>query len=259
MIGLGLYPKMISLEAVEILREVCDHIFYEEYTSIPSEGCIEDLERLVGKKFKMLSRRDIEDLSGLSILRALEKGSKVCLASWGDPLAATTHISLVSRVIRSGFRFKYIPGVSSITVALSSAGLMIYRLGKIATITYPKNGILSEYPYLVLSENLSRNLHTLYLLDLDVEKGVYMSFRDALNILLELESRFKKNLISENSYVIGLNISSKITLCGGSVIFMKSLSLDRYPQILIVPAKLYFTEEEYLDSLGLRENRCVEV
>ncbi|MEL9929399.1 MAG: diphthine synthase [Sulfolobales archaeon] len=259
LIGVGLHLRMISLEALDILKNSCDYIFYEEYTSSSSEGSLKDLEKLIGRKMEKLYRRDLEDLSGEAIIKKIKEGGRVCLVSWGDPLIATTHVALATRIMRMGYSIRYIPGVSSITASLSLTGLMIYRLGKVSTITYPKDGILSEYPYLVLYDNISRELHTIFLLEIDEEKKIFMNVKDALDILIELERRFEKKVISDDKLAIGLSIGSRSIICGGSIRYLRTVSIERYPQILIIPAKLYFTEEEYLRSIGVLEDRCIEI
>lgn len=260
LIGLGPSSEHLTLQALEILSSECEEVFHEQYTSIPREGSLEDLEKRIGKKIRVLGRRDLEDLGGEEILRKLREGRVTCLTTWGDPLIATTHISLVTRVVREGYAYRYIPGINSVTTALASTGLMIYRLGKIATITYPRDNIVSEYPYIVLRENLSRNMHTLFLLDIDSEKRVFMSAGEAAEILLQLEDRFRENIVNPRSIALAVSIGRGIDICGGEIDFIAHRDpLKKYPQTLIIPAKLYFTEEEYLRSLGLLDNNCVSI
>ncbi len=258
-IGLGPTPKHVSYQAIEILSEKCDSVFYEEYTSIPSEGDLSYIEEMIKKKATKLNRRDLEDLSGEIIIRSLREGRNTCLVTWGDPLIATTHISIITRVVHEEFKYRYIPGINSVSVALAASGLMIYRIGKIATITYPREGVISEYPYLVLRENLSRNLHTIFLLDIDSEKNIYMNAREAIKILLDLEKRFGEGIFSSKSLVLVVNIANNIMICGGEANYVLENPPNNYPQILVVPAKLYFTEEEYLRELGLLNNRCIYI
>ncbi|MGC9010394.1 MAG: diphthine synthase [Sulfolobales archaeon] len=259
LIGLGPTPKHLTSQALEILSGECEIFFYEEYTSISPEENILEIEKLVGRKAIRLTRRDLEDLSGEIILKSLREGKNTCLATWGDPLIATTHISIVSRVIREGYRYRYIPGINSVSVALAASGLMIYRLGRVATITFPRDNILSEYPYLILRENLARNLHTVFLLDIDTEKNIFMSVKEAIEILLTLEEKIKEGIFSPRNLVLAVSIGSDILLCGGEANYLIMNPPNRYPQILIVPAKLYFTEEEYLRELGLLNNKCVNI
>lgn len=258
-IGLGLYLKQITLEALEILRDRCEKIFAEEYTSISSRGGIEDLEKIIGKKIIRVSRKDLEDLNGEILLKNLRENVDTCLITWGDPMTATTHVSIAKRAVEEGFCIRYVPGISSIHAALGFTGLMIYRLGKISTITFPKDNILSEYPYHVLRENMIRGLHTLYLLDIDVEKKIFMRASDAVRILLELEERFRENLFNEKSFVLGIHIDEDTIICGGEAKFMLKDPLKEVPQILIVPSKLFVTEDEYIRSLGLKYDRCITI
>lgn len=259
LVGLGVYKKTVTLEALEIMRRACDVVFLESYTSCAPGTSVRDLEDMIGRRLYTVSRRDLEDMNGEVLFRHLREGRDVCLATWGDPLVATTHISLATRALREGFCYRYVPGVSSVTAALGLTGLMIYRLGKISTVTFPRDGVLSEYPYHVLRENMSRGLHTLYLLDIDVERGVFMRVGEAIDLLLRLEEVFREGLLRPETYVLGLSIGERSVVCGGRLEFVKRASIDQVPQILVIPSRLYFTEEEYLSSLGVREDGCVEI
>ncbi len=162
LIGLGLWDeKDISLKGLEIAKK-CDKVFIEKYTSF-WKGNLKSL----GIKVEELKRKDLED----NINKILKDAKKkdVALLVPGDPLIATTHISILVEAKKKNIRTKIIHS-SSIFSALGETGLQIYKFGKISTIPF----CYSKSPYKILEENLKQEAHTLFLLDITKEK--LMSF-----------------------------------------------------------------------------------
>lgn len=255
-VGLGLSPKMTSLEAIEILR-ACDHVLYEEYTSIPSEGSIGDIEIIVGRGFKKLSRRDLEDLSAQEIFRLLDRGEKVCLASWGDPMTATTHSYIAVEAIRRGYGYTYIPGVSIVTAAFGISGLMIYKLGRVMTLVRPRSHEEADEIYSKIRGTLDLGMHALLLLEMDAEKGYYMRIDEACRILIEVSRRRGDEDLGSRRILglAGLGSRSPV-ICYGSVEDLSRKRFDKLPQSILIPGKLYFTEQEYLENMVKRYGEC---
>ncbi len=255
-VGLGLSPKMASLQALEALRS-CDQVFYEEYTSTPSEGSIEDLESLAGKGFKKLSRKDLEDLSAWEIFEGLEKGKKICLASWGDPFSATTHIYIATEAIKRGYGYTYIPGVSIVTAALGFSGLMIYKLGRVMTLVRQRSPEEGEEIYRKIRETLDRGMHVLLLLEMDSEKGYYMRIHEACGILLKISRDLGDTDLGDRGALglAGLGSRSSIT-CYGSLEDLSKIYVEKTPQSILILGQLYYTEHEYLESMVKRYGAC---
>ncbi len=255
-VGLGLSPRTTSLEAIEALR-TCDHVFYEEYTSLPSEGSIGDIEAIVGRGFEKLSRRDLEDLSAREIFRLLDMGGRVCLASWGDPMAATTHSYIAAEAIRRGYGYTYIPGVSIVTAALGFSGLMIYKLGRVMTLVRPRSGEEAVEIYRKIRETLDRGMHVLLLLEMDAEKGYYMRIHEACGILLKI-SRDLGDRDLEGWGALGLaGIGSRSPIaCYGSIEDLSRKAVERLPQSILILGRPYFTEQEYIESMVRRYGEC---
>jgi diphthine synthase len=254
-VGLGLSPGLVSLRAIEVLRS-CDHVFYEEYTSIPSEGSIGDIEAIVGKRFRRLSRRDLEDLSAKEILERLSDGKIVCLASWGDPIAATTHIYIATEVISRGYGYSYIPGVSAVITALGYSGLMVYRLGRVMTLVRPRSADEARGIYERIMETLGRGYHVLLLLEMDSEGGYYMRVDEAARILIEI-SRSLGHEIRDLFGVALAGLGSKNqAICYSSLEDLSKTALEPIPQMLILVGSLYYTEKEYIDSMVRKHGKC---
>ncbi len=67
-IGLGLHDDHgISLNGLEEVR-AADKVFAEFYTNLLPEFSLERFESLAGKKLTLLSRRDLEDMNGQTVL-----------------------------------------------------------------------------------------------------------------------------------------------------------------------------------------------
>jgi len=92
-VGLGLNDeKGISLRGLEEIKNA-KNIFIELYTNLMPNFSLKNLEFISGKQPYILSRRELEEEEGKIILDAAERGRTVFLVP-GDPLIATTHISL---------------------------------------------------------------------------------------------------------------------------------------------------------------------
>lgn len=184
LISIGLSDeKDLSLRAIEEARS-CDRLYVEFYTTILNTN-LQKLSELVGKPITQLRRKDLEETVEV-ILREAES-SRVGLLVGGDSLAATTHIALLLEAKKRGINTKVVHGSTALT-AIAETGLSMYHFGKTVTIPMSSKGSLPTSPYLTLEENLGRGLHTLLLLDLDVEKGESMSLNDAFHLMLKVEA-----------------------------------------------------------------------
>jgi len=235
LIGAGLWDeKDISIKGMEIAKK-CNKVFIEKYTSL-WKG---DLESL-GINAEIVEREDLEDNINKILENAKEKD--VALLVPGDPLVATTHNSILIDAKKLGIKTEIIHS-SSIFSAIGETGLQIYKFGKVSTIPY----YYSEAPYNLLEDNLKQDAHTLFLLDITKEK--LMTCGEGLKILLDLEAKFKKNLLSEETEVVVFcKAGSKEQILKYDKI-KNLLNLDCFLCVIIIPGKLHFLEKEYLDSL----------
>ena len=250
LVGIGLSEGQVSLEAIEALKRA-DVIYVEGYTSAFPTRVSDYVSRLIGRDVHEVDRRVLEDESGGVVLKNALMGMRVALVTVGDPMMATTHSALLSMASKLGVRVRVINGISIICASMGQAGLSIYKLGPVATVTYPRMGVLSTRAYEVLSENLKRGLHTLLLLD--IRDGGFMDFEDALAVLKDAESRVGGGLLS--SGLLGI-FESRVGWPDQSIAVSR---LDkppklREPGVIIVPGLLNPVEEEYLvNVLGADE------
>ena len=103
--------------------------------------------------------------------------------------------------------------------------------------------ILPETPYIVLKENLERNLHTMLFLDIQDEKSRYMTINEGVELLLEIEKNMGESLLEKQ---LGIGIaragSDNATVKADFLSRLKDYDFGGPLHILIVPAKLHFME-----------------
>ena len=248
LLSIGLSDEMdMSLRALEEARS-CDVLYSELYTTMLKTG-VGELSRLIGRPVTLLKRRELEE-GAERILKEAE-GKKVGIIVGGDCLTATTHISLLLEAKKRGIETQVIHG-SSILTAVAETGLSIYNFGKTVTMPLPHEGEPPASPYRVLRENLERGLHTLLLMDLDVEKGRYLTVNEAMRQLLEAEGNACKGVFTEETLALCAARlgSGSATIKGGRVKNLLDLDFGPPPHILIVPGRLHFVEEEALKVLA---------
>ncbi len=187
LIGIG--PGNLDLmtkQAIEMCQ-TSDVRFLEGYTSTLPKDSENILENIVGN-WSRLMRPMMEEAN--EILE-LAKQKIVAIMIVGDPMMATTHIDIRLRCMELGISFLYVPGISAISLAISTSGLQSYRFGRQVTITYQYGDYLPTSPLTQIIENKSRGLHTLALLDLDptgmgIEAPVHMTPQAAGETLLAM-------------------------------------------------------------------------
>lgn len=248
LIGLGLFDeKDLTLRGLEEAKN-SDKVFIELYTG-KWYGSLQILEKLVGKKIRELSRKDLEENSK-EILEQVKK-QNVTIFVQGDPLVATTHSALLLEAKKLGVKTKVIHNASIIS-AIGETGLHLYKFGPTVTIPFPEKtkGKIPESVYEIISDNKSRGLHTLCLLDVVAEEKKFMNVEEGIEILLELENKIGRKVFTKNSEVVvfskvGSN-NSKIAYGKASEVIKQKFEI---PSIIIVVGKLHFTEREYLENI----------
>jgi len=105
----------------------------------------------------------------------------------------------------------------------------------------------------VLGENKKLGLHTLFLLDLKPDDGEYMKINEAIDYLINLEKKKKFKVINNNTLCVGCaalgSEDSKIVY--GKISDVREININKIPQCLIIPGKMQFFEEEYLENFKL--------
>jgi len=232
LIGIGLVKGDISMSAKEAI-EKCDEIFVESYTSIYDS----DINTLFGKNVKLLSREETESLKFLT--GAKEKN--IVLLVVGDPLSATTHFEIISECRKLNIEYKIIHSVSILT-AVAETGLSLYRFGKVTSIPKPQENFKPTSFVEILKQNQSIDAHTLFILEPE------LNLPEAVDILLDVAS----DVLTQKTFAIGCarlgHSNSKISY--GTLSNIKKMSFGNTPHCLIVPAKLNFKEEEFINNFS---------
>jgi diphthine synthase len=250
-IGLGLYDENdISLRGFEVIRKA-DAVFAEFYTSMMPGLSILRLEEKMGKAVRVVSRRALEEEDGKPILQEAKKGKVVFLVP-GDPMIATTHVDLRIRAEKQGIKTRIVHGASVVSAVVGISGLQNYKCGRSVTIPFSEENFISEAPYNVIYENQKRGLHTLCYLDIKAEKQQYMTIKEGLQVLLEMEELKKRHIIASKTLVIGVARagSPEPTVKAGYLEEVMNHNFGAPPHTIIFPGKLHFMEAEALITLA---------
>lgn len=249
-IGLGLHDENgIGLNGLEEVRKA-DKVFAEFYTSLLPDFSLENFENNIGKKLTLLCRRDLEDMNGKVVLEAAEKGN-VALLVPGDPMIATTHITLRIEAQKRCVKTRIVHGASIMSAAAGLSGLHNYKFGKTVTVPFPDESPATT-PYCVVCENQKRGLHTLCLLDIKVEEKRYLGISEALATLLSIEAKEAKKAITTETLAVGISRagSQNPTVKAERVELLLNYDFGGPPQCIIFPGKLHFMEAEALIVLA---------
>jgi len=246
-IGLGLKPKHLTIEAIEALKS-CRKILVEDYTSGYSEGSKDDLEDMLGKSSTALSRFDVEQ--GFDAVLEEARKTDVALCVYGNPLNATTHIQMLLDAEKKNVKTKVVPGLS-IFEFVSFTGLERYKFGRTTSIVFHEPGYEPEGFYNAILENKKAGLHTLCLLDIMKDEKKMMDIGHAITLLESLEEKQEKSVLAESILVGMAGIgSSKEQIKAGTSEQLRKFPFTSYPQSIVVCGKLNEKEIEGLKKLG---------
>jgi diphthine synthase len=168
-------------------------------------------------------------------------------------MVSTTHLDLRLRALELGIETRVIHSSSIVTAVSGLTGLQNYRFGRSTTIPFPYvsrgKRIVAETPFLVLKENLTRDLHTM--LFLDIQDTRYMTANEGVDLLLEMQASAEETILDER---LGIGIAR----AGSEDAVVKAdflRNLARYDfggplHILVMPAHLHFMEANALIALA---------
>ncbi|MEM3364514.1 MAG: diphthine synthase [Candidatus Micrarchaeia archaeon] len=248
-IGTGLWRgDDISYRGTELCRN-SSKVYIDSYTRAFDSKELARLEEIIGKKAILLGRDELEEKLGF--LRE-SKDVDVVLLVPGDPLIATTHITIIMEARRRGIRYEIVHGSSIYDALIGEAGLHIYKVGGSCTIPMREKKIRPYSVYDKIAENTKRGMHTLVFLD--TAPGKAMMINEALEILQEIEEEKKQGIArDENKIVVGCRIgSAQQNLVYGSIGTIKKMRFTG-PCALVFPGELHFSEEEFLSFFEVRE------
>lgn len=249
LIGTGLGDeKDMTLAGVRSLKEA-DTAYFECYTSVNSAP-LAAYEKVAGRRIAPASRKVVEEQAEELLIRPAKEKDIVLLIP-GDPLAATTHFSLLSRARELGVAVRVLHNASVLT-AVAETGLSLYKFGRVVTLPFPREGTVIDSPYCQLAANKAAGLHTLVLLDLEPPEqpgrpsGRFMAIPEAVAILRASEKRLRKGCFTESSTVIAAAAlgTAKQVITAGRPSELEKQDIAAFPACLIVPGTLSHHEEE---------------
>ncbi|MEM3091345.1 MAG: diphthine synthase [Candidatus Pacearchaeota archaeon] len=233
LIGLGLNKKGISYEALSYIKR-CKKVYLENYTvSFPYP--LKNLERVIGRKIKPIDRDFVENMYFLSEAKKVN----IAILVYGDPLFATTHISMIqeAKKLKVGVKIFH---AASIFDFLGETGLQLYKFGKITSIPNWKKNYEPTSFLNTIKENQQIGAHSLILIDID------LTFHDVLN---KLEQFFKNSEIQYDKIIICSKMGSKEQkIVYGDFEKIKKLKNIKNPFCFVIPGKLHFFEKEFLEN-----------
>jgi diphthine synthase len=248
LIGLGLSPKELTLEALEALKS-SKTVYLEDYTSKYSEGLLKkapkSLEKIIKKKVIPLNREEVEEVKPF-LTHA--KRSNIALCIYGNITSATTHSEIIDTAKRRGIKVKLIPGVSIFSVVPMLTGLQEYKFGRTISVVRPEKNYFPKSYFSYFLENQKLGLHTICLLDVKKEENYFMSPSEAAKILLEITEEQEYKL--EKAIVIcnAMGKSQKVEYKE-----LTKIAKAKYPKgaisCLVIPGKLHESEKEFLEKL----------
>jgi diphthine synthase len=247
-IGLGLGDESgLSLRGQAEAR-TCEVLFAEFYTSLMPRFRSQNLREIVGQDVRILSRKEVEEQAE-SIILSKAKTEKVGFLVPGDPMVATTHVDLRLRAHKAGIKTRIIHAASVASAAAGVAGLQSYKFGRTVTVPALWRDEFPESIYQAIKSNLAVGLHSLVLLEIDVENKKYVSIPLALKQLLAVSQKRNDNTIQPDTLVVGLARleSPDMIFKAGSITDIAQMEFGEPPYVLIFPGPLHFVEAEALE------------
>lgn len=233
MIGIGLNDeKDITVKGLELIKK-SDIVYLENYTSTLNVS-ISSLEEFYGKKVILADRNIVEN----GVDKILEEASSknVAFLVIGDVFSATTHTGMLMDAKEKDVNVEIVHNTSIMNV-VAETGLFLYQFGKTTSIPFDYSNV--KVPVDVFNDNYSKGYHTLFLLDLSPSEGKFLEVSEVSQYLI-------------NNGVSGDLICVGCARMGGkdqeiNVSKLKDISLSKTPQCLIIPGKMHFLEEDFLE------------
>src|SRR5712691_3480403 len=250
-IGLGLNDERgLTIEGLEEARR-SSNVFAEFYTNIMPGLDRRKLELLLGKRIVVLNRFQLEDEGGKQIVEAAERG-RVAFLVPGDPMIATTHISIRLELAKKGIASKIIHGPSIVSAVCGATGLQSYKFGK--SVTLPQEPGVPGSLLDSVRDNKRRGLHTLILLDVRPEMSKQLTIAEAATKLVVADPGLR------NWMGIGVaRIGSEDELVGSAKLGkLQNQDFGRTPHSLVLPGRLHFMEVESLRAFCGAEDEDLE-
>jgi diphthine synthase len=130
--------------------------------------------------------------------------------------------------------------------------LQSYKFGRTVTIPASSREELPESVYTALKANLTSGLHTLILLEVDVENNRHITIPQALTQLLDAARRRSDGAITPETLAVTLARlgAPDMALKAGTVTELMAMEFGEPPHSIIIPGHLHFIEGEALEEFA---------
>lgn len=231
LVGLGVGLDL-TLNGLKKSKEA-DEIYLENYTNPFTNEEIGKLESEIGGKITIIGREQVEG----NFLIEKAKSSKVVLLVSGDPLIATTHITLVMSAKEKNLRVEVVHNSSIFSAAKGISGMQAYKFGRVVTLVNPRENYKPTSAIELVKENYKNNLHTLVLLDTEPKP---MEAKVALEMLRDFQKAIVISRIGRENEKISF----------GKIENLLKKEMGMTPFAIVIPAeKMHFLEEEYFQKM----------
>ncbi|MCD6383269.1 MAG: diphthine synthase, partial [Thermoplasmata archaeon] len=138
-----------------------------------------------------------------------------------------------------------------LVAAPSAMGLQHYKFGRVVSVPWVSESFAPKSVLDVIDGNLKEGLHTLLLLDLK-EDGGFMTVSESLKTLKYLEERHRKDVIDDNTLVVGgARIGDRTEyIKGGRLRDLLEVDFGPPVHVVVIPGRLHFVEEEALMKIA---------
>lgn len=254
---MGLGPRGLAGLAPAALEAVAaaGAVFADDYTTRLPEGTVPFLEDLRHGPIERLGRERLE--SGEEILRAASAEAGAVLLVGGDPMAATTHISLRVEAVRRSLPVRLVFAPSIVHMAFSEAGLQHYKAGRTVSLPYPEPRFTPTSPYEHAAANRAAGLHTLVLLDLRADAGRFMTAAEGAGLLDDYARSAGGAPFGDPALAVAVARAGEDSCAraAGTLARLKGMDLGLPMHCLILPGRLHEEERAALQVLcGARDD-----
>jgi diphthine synthase len=241
LVGLG-YSIDPTLRGMEQITSA-DEVYLDAYTSPVATDLKGLISRAVGRDVKIADRKMIEEGA---ILKLAEK-KRICLLVIGDPMFATTHVSLINDAKKRGIETLVISN-SSIFNAVGKTGLSPYKFGRTVTLSYWREKYKPTSPLEFIIKNMEIGLHTLVLLDVAEDLGP-MDAKIGMEQIREMEKALGKNIVKEMFVLSRIGFDGeKITF--GNIGALEKADLGKPLFCFVVPGNMTKIEREFAKAMS---------
>ena len=244
LVGLGLGgPESLTQAGIAAIREA-SAVFAEGYTSPLLPETLAWVEQEAGS-VRLLSRDEVEQPEAL--LAAARDDAAVLLVG-GDPLSATTHVSLRLQCGESGIEYRVVHNASVLTAVAGELGLQHYRFGPVATLVTPQGDYRPLSPVKRVLQNIEAGFHSLVLLDIRADDPAaeprLMTATEGAALLLE------GGVATGARACAAARVGrSDQQFWYGALGEMAQAKIGEVPHSIVIPGELHFVEEEALAAM----------